>query len=352
MADEGETSSTRRIKIALNVVTLLALAGLVYALRDQIVETVHTIDDINYWLLLLLLPIQFVNYHSYAVMYQQILTALGNKVPYWEMFKAQLELNFINHVFPSGGVSGFSYFGVRMRKVGVSAGKATLVQVMKFGLIFISFQVLIFFGLLCLSVMGRTNNLTILISASIGTLLLVVTLGMAFVISSEKRINSFFAYLTKAINRLIQVVRPKHPETISLAKVREVFTELHENYNLLRKNWRDLKQPLINATLANITEILTIYVVYMAFGLYVNPGAVILAYAVANFAGLISVLPGGVGVYEALMTAVLAAAGVSPAISLPVTVMYRILSTAIQLPPGYYYYHQALHAKPRRHARA
>ena len=59
-------------------------------------------------------------------------------------------------------------------------------------------------------------------------------------------------------------------------------------------------------------------------------------------AGLISVLPGGVGVYEGLMTAVLAAAGIPAAVSLPVTIMYRVINTVIQIPPGYYLYHRAL----------
>ena len=80
-----------------------------------------------------------------------------------------------------------------------------------------------------------------------------------------------------------------------------------------------------------------------------NFGAVILAYSVANFAGLVSVLPGGVGVYEALMTAVLVAAGVPAALSIPVTVMYRVLSMGIQLPAGFYFYHKALRAKGSTH---
>jgi uncharacterized membrane protein YbhN (UPF0104 family) len=74
----------------------------------------------------------------------------------------------------------------------------------------------------------------------------------------------------------------------------------------------------------------------------VNIGAIVLAFAVANFAGLVSVVPGGYGVYEGLMTAVLATAGISPALSLPVTVMYRVLNTLLQIPPGYVLYHQAL----------
>ena len=42
------------------------------------------------------------------------------------------------------------------------------------------------------------------------------------------------------------------------------------------------------------------------------------------------------------MTAVLSAGGVPAAVSLPVTVMYRVVNTLIQVPPGYYFYHKAL----------
>ena len=73
-----------------------------------------------------------------------------------------------------------------------------------------------------------------------------------------------------------------------------------------------------------------------------NIGAIIIAYVVANFAGLISVLPGGVGVYEGLMTAVMASAGIPPSTSIPATIMYRVLTSAIQLPPGYYFYQKAV----------
>jgi uncharacterized protein (TIRG00374 family) len=129
--------------------------------------------------------------------------------------------------------------------------------------------------------------------------------------------------------------------------VRDIFTELHENYLVLKKDYSALRRPLLYALVANVTEILTVYMVYIAFGPWVTPGAVILAYAVANFAGLISVLPGGVGIYEALMTAVLAAAGVSPGISIPVTVMYRVLNMSIQIIPGYYFYHKAIRIQPQ-----
>jgi uncharacterized protein (TIRG00374 family) len=227
----------------------------------------------------------------------------------------------------------------------ITGGKATLVQVMKLGLTFLSFEVLIILGLLFLAVHGRVNDLTILVAGSLSTLLLVGTVGFGYIVGSKERINSFFTALTKGINRVIQVVRPNHPETINIDRARNVFDDFHGSYKQIQSSRKQLKAPFWYAFLANVTEVMAVYVVYIAFGKFVNVGAVILAYAVANFAGLVSVLPGGVGVYEALMTAVLVSTGIPAGVSLPVTVMYRVVNTLIQLPPGYYFYHQNLTKK-------
>jgi uncharacterized protein (TIRG00374 family) len=337
----------RRWKLILNILTIVALVGLAYAIRHQIVDTIHNLAKVNVAVLLLILPIEAWNYDAYAKMYRSFFRILGNETTYKDMYKVALELNMVNHIFPTGGVSGFSYFGIRLRSLGIGAGKATLVQTMRFIFLFITYEALLILGLFMLAIGGKANSLVILVSGSLATLMVVGTVGLAFIIESEKRINGFFTAVTKGLNRIIHLIRPKHPETISVASVQATFNELHENYMLLKKDWRQLKSPLISAFFANLTELLVIYIVYVAFGYWVNPGAVILAYAVANFAGLISVLPGGVGIYEALMTAVLATAGIPPAISLPVTVMYRVLNTAIQVIPGYYFYHKALTTQNR-----
>jgi putative heme transporter len=327
--------------------TLGALILLVFLLRDQILETFSNLDRVNVFILLFIIVWQLINYHTYAKLYQKLFTILGAKIDYKPMYKVAIELNFVNHVFPSAGVSGFSYFGLRMKQLGATAGQATLVQTMRFVTVFISFQALLLLGLFFLAVNGKASNLVILVASSLATLLVVGTLLVVYIVGSKRRIDIFFTTLTKGLNKLIQVVRPRHPETINISAVRKLFLEFHENYTILAKNYTKLKMPLVYAFFASLTEILTIYTVYAAFGEYVNFGAIIIAYAIANFAGLISVLPGGVGVYEGLMTAVLATVGVPPSLSLPITVMYRVLSSAVQLPPGYYLYQKALQRKDK-----
>ena len=333
----------RRWKLLLNIVTVLALIVLVVAIHKQLLETLKNLTKVNAWALLLLIPVQLLNYHSQTKLYQGLFAAVGNKLRYWFLFKASLELNFINHVFPSGGVSGISYFGVRLRNNEITTGKATLIQLMKLVLLVLSFEIMLVAGLLFLAIGNKANDFTILVTSSITTLMLVGTIAFAMIIGSQKRITATFTFLTRGINRVLHFFMPKSPETISIARVQRGFEELHSNYRMLASRWKELKGSFFWALIANATEVATIYVVYIAFGEWVNVGAVILAYAVANVAGLISVMPGGVGIYEALMTGVLVAAGIPAAVSLPVTVMYRVLSTIIQIPPGYILYHGALH---------
>lgn len=341
-----EVEQKRHWRSALTIITILALVGLAYAVRHQINDTLHNIGRVNTWWLLMIIPIEMGNYYAQACLYHGLFRVLGERFRLKPLYRLALELNFVNNVFPSGGVTGFSYLRARVKDEGVSTAKSTLVQMMRFIMMFISFQILLVIGLLALAIGGQANDFTLLVSGSIATLLVVLTLTLTYIIGSKSRINGFFTLITQLVNKIIHIVRPGHPETINIHKARGMFDELHENYMHIRRNFGVLKRPLIFALLANMTEIAAIYSVYMAFGKFVNPGAVILAYAVANSAGLISVLPGGVGIYEALMTGVLAAGGVPAALSLPVTVMYRIISMLVQLPPGYYFYQRSLHGNP------
>lgn len=331
-------------KLIINIVTIVALIFLVYAIRHQIGTTIKNFSHINGWALLLIIPIEVIDYHAQAKMYQKMFAILGNKLSYNYLYKASLELNLVNHLFPSGGLTGISYFGVTVSGTNkkVTGGKATLVQMMKLVVTILSFEVLLIFGVFCLAIVGRVSELTILVSGGLTVFLLTLTFGGGYIVNDRQRIHTFFGSLTKAINYVINKVFKKSSETISIDGTRKVFDDFHDSYKEMLSDWRQLKAPFLYALLANIAEVMAIYVVFLAFGRAVNIGAVILAYGVANFAGLISVLPGGIGIYEALMIAVLAISGVPARISLPTIIMYRVVNTAIQLPPGYYYYHKSM----------
>lgn len=329
-------------RLYITILTFVALGVLIYSLRRQISDVVKELGRINAVALLLIIPLKFVNYDAYARLYRNLFETLGNKVGYWSMYKLSLELNFVNYILPSGGVSGISYFTIRARREGISAAKATLAQIAKLFLLFVSYQPLLVLGVFILALRDHANNLVLVTASSLITLLIISTLIGVYIIESRQRINSFLTFITKVLNKAIHLFRSQRAETINIARAQKTFGELHDNYEVLKSKWWALKWPFWHTTVANITEIAALYVVYIAFGDYVNIGAVILAYAVANFAGLISVLPAGIGIYEGLMTAVLVATGIPAGLSISVTIMFRIVTMFIQLPPGYFFYQRAV----------
>jgi uncharacterized protein (TIRG00374 family) len=298
MSNETPRIKRSKWRLILTLITLAALGVLIYGVRKDVGGVIENLGKVNTLALLLIIPIEALNYDVYARFYVRIFKILGNNVRYRDMYRLNLELNFVNHVLPSGGVSGISYFAVRMRAYGAPGPKSTLAQLMKLLILYVSFQPLLILGILLLAARGHANSLILVVATAIVTLLVVGTFGFIYMIESRRRINTFLTAVTRILNKILGFFRRKQ-ETINIAGAQTAFNELHENYKLLKENWRDLKVPFLYLMIANATEVAAVYVVYIAFGRLVNVGAVILAYAVANFAGLISVLPAGIGIYTA-----------------------------------------------------
>lgn len=123
------------------------------------------------------------------------------------------------------GVSGFSYFTARLKPYGVTTAQSTLTQTMRFVLTFASYVILLFLGLFMLSLGGSASNMTIFITCSLAFLTVFAIVGGIYVASSKSRIHTFSQTLTKVVNRVLQFVRPKHPETISLKRVEKYSTK-------------------------------------------------------------------------------------------------------------------------------
>ncbi len=332
---------SKRVRTIINVVTIVALIVLLYFSWDQIQEGLRQIGGAKWSIIFLMIPMQLLNYYAIARLYQDYLKSMGETVKMSSMYKIVLELNFVNHVFPSGGVAGFSYLGLRLRTHGVPVARTTLAQTMRFAATFISFLLVLFFGMFLLSFSNQVGGLTLFIGVSITVLTIIGALGGVFIVSSESRIKAFTAFLPKLLNKILSPFTKK-ANSIDINRIEHLFVDLHKDYVIVLKDKNSLKRVFLWALLINITEIATAYLAYIALGHLVNPGAVILAYAVASFAGLIAILPGGIGVYEALMTGVLTGAGVPKALALSATLVYRIFCMIIFLPIGFVLYQIAL----------
>lgn len=332
----------KSFKLWLNIITFIGLFILVYLSRNQITETFNKLTDLNFFWLTLILPLQALNYFSVAKFYQSYLKGLGEDIKTKKLYSTAIEMNFVNNVFPSGGVSGFGYLRSRLKKLDIPTSKSTLTQLSRHTLTFMGFIIYLFIAMILLSLFGNASRIMVFVSVSLIFTLTIGAVLLVYVISSSSRISKFVAALPKLVNVVVSKLKRNRKPTIDIARIERTFSQFHEEYIYVRQNWKLLKKPFLWTMFMNFTELATIFVVYLAFGSLINPGAIIVAYAVASTAGLISVLPGGVGVYEGMMTAILASAGVPQALALSATLVYRVVTMAIFIPLGFVLYQIAL----------
>lgn len=336
---------SKRLKIILNLVTLLILGLVIYSARDDLRGVVDELENANLYWLLLFLPLQVINYHAYARMYQETFNLLGEKVGYWDMYKLSTELSFVNYVFPSAGISGFGYFSLRMRSFGVRGARSTMAQTIRWGIVLASFIPVLALGVLLLALTNDVSNIVVLAASglSFGVVLLFIVAG--FLLEKKHGIQTFVFFLMSRLEIVLNYFRRKRVNILTAArknKIEHNFSRFEHDYRTIRGNWGGFIYASRWGILANLTEVATIAVCFQALGASPVWGAIIVAYGVANIGSFVAILPGGHGVYEALMTAVLVSGGVPASLSLTATLTYRLVTTVLYVPPGYYFYSKAI----------
>ncbi len=321
--------------------TLILLGLVVYFGWPEITQAWRLLDSVNGWILALIIPVQLLSYYAVGNI---IFLYLRNKgdirdLSHWSMARMALELNFVNHILPSGGAAGFSYLGWVLNRHGVSAGRAAMAQIVRFALMFLSFIGLLFFSVLFLILDNNVNRVTILLCVVMALLVIGATVFVVYVIGSAKRIQKFSTKLSHIIDWLVSVVTfGKKKHVINHEKVEKFFNELHFDYIEIRNDKNILKKPLIWAIVANVADVLLLMIAFWSLGFWVSPATLLIAFGVSGLSGIISVTPGGTGVYEAIMIAFLASAGVPPDIAIAGTLLARVALLSGTIIFGYIFY--------------
>lgn len=331
-----------KLKLWINILTFVAIAVVLIFARHDILIALQKLHQLNLWVLALMIPAQFLAFYCVGKVYYHFFKATDSPLPMKTLVPAAIELNFVNHIFPSGGISGFSYLTVRLKHDGVSTAKSTLAQLVRFSLAFITFIGLLLLALALLAMEDRVNRFLMLIAAALTFTILFGTLIVTYVIGKGDRIREFTQALSRALNWVIHLFRRHHPETINLKRTEKVFNELHEDFVVLRRDFGKMWPVVGWALLANLAEIGVIYIAFVAHDAWINPGALIIAYAIATTAGLLAILPGGLGVYEPLMATVLLSAGVPASVALSTTLVSRVVTLVLALGSGYFLYQRTL----------
>lgn len=338
-------------KTILSAFTLVMVVLILFLSRNHLRHAWQLMSQVNLWMLGLVGVFTLV---SYLLSGEMIFSYLRQKkfikgISHFTQMRISLELNFVNHVLPSGGVSGMSYFNWRMGKSGVNVARSTMAQIVRFVASAIALTILLVISLVIVTIDGEVNRWMILMSATLVFLMAFAIAIFIYIIQSSERIARLGAWMQKKANKITRVVtRGKRRKVIDSTVLTDFLEEMHQDYIELSRDRSIMKKPIIWGLWFFASDVAIFFLTFLALGLTVNPASILIAYSIASLAGFVVVTPGGAGAYEALMVWVLVASGVREGQAIAGILLARVVILMITIVAGYFFYQLTLNKYGKR----
>ena len=329
----------------LSIITLLLVAVIVFFSRGELVHAWNLLGTVNIWILLLLIPAQIFVYYVGGEMMFSYLRSKGaiEHVSVKDQTQMALEMNFVNHVLPSGGVSGISYMSWRLGKYGISPGRATMAQLVRFAMAFVAYLVLVIVGVIAITIDGSINRWILFASFSVVLGSFILGVGAVYVLSSRHRMWKFADLVVRRGNRFVRrITFGRKKRVFQYKEVERFFTDMHFDFEALRRDRKLLIKPLLWGFVFTLGDVLLFLITFWSMGIVFNPAPLLIAYGLAIIVSMVVITPGGAGAYEAVMIGFLAMAGVTQSQAIAGVVLTRVILLLGTILLGYVFYQRSI----------
>jgi len=322
------------LRRALFFLIVLILGFVFISHLGQFKSFLHTLHHANLWILATIIIARYIYYWSNARYFMVTFGFFDGKIAFRRALEATFVYNFLNNILPTGGASGISYIAHEFRD-DVKSSVASAVQIAWYAFTYVAYFALLAVGLFALSLshtLGRISFKAILITAIV---VVGFTVTIAILAINFERAKRVIWLLLHPVN---WVLHKLHRKTISRQKLDQFLQEFYDSFGLLLRARVGLWQPFWYCFVTVTMEIVSIYIIFLSLGHVVNPGIVIVAYGLAILSSTIGIFTGGVGVYEAIMTATFVALGEPFSTAFAVVIIYRVISFWLFIPVGLHFY--------------
>lgn len=304
---------------------LLILALLIeYLVVPQLAgprKVAHLLVEVNPLLLLAGLVLEVGALLAYAQLTRRLLPQAG-RPSLWTIFRIQLTTLSVSHCAPGGTATG-SALGYRLlTRAGVTGsdvgfaiaaqgiGSAVVLNVILWLALIVSIPV---WGFSAVYLLAAIVGIVLLGSASV--LLVLFTRGGPRVGTSLESAGS------------------KLPFVDGVA-LRRTFEQIAGRLQLLMSQKRILAEGVGWASANWLLDAGSLAVFVGAFGKWVNPDGILVAYGLANVLAVIPITPGGLGVIEATLTSLLVGFDAPRGVATLGVIAYRLVNFWLPIPVG------------------
>jgi uncharacterized membrane protein YbhN (UPF0104 family) len=262
--------------------------------------------------------------------------AAGLRPRFRRVAPVALAAKFLNLVAKSGGLAGLAAFRSAARKDPDERAESltTAAYLLVTMLDPLAFAAILVVGMAALAVHGRftaADRVALLLFA--GYLALTVgTIGAAT--RSRAAVRELFA-LPRRLGHWLAVGRgrPNAAPSPSPADHRDA-DDLYDALVALRQAPRSLLGPTLAALSVDLVGVAQLWAVLAALGAHPHAADTVVAYAVSTLFGIVAFVPGGLGVVELSLGAILASFGIGVGVAAAAAVLYRVLEFWLPLAVG------------------
>ena len=303
---------------------LLILALLVeYLVVPQLAgprKVAHLLTDVNPLLLLAGLGLEAGALASYSQLTRTLMRA--ESLSFSKVFRIQLTTLSVSHCTPGGTATGAALGYRLLTQAGASRGAVGFALGVQGIGSAIVLNVILWVALI-VSIPVWGFSALYLIAALVGALLLVAatTLLLLFTRGRDRAADA----LEQASRRLPFVDAPA---------LRRSFLQIADRLQALGEHRPILARALVWASANWLFDAASLWVFVGAFGKWVNPDGLIVAYGLANVLAAIPLTPGGLGVVEATATSLLVGFGTPRGVATLGVIAYRLVNFWLPIPVG------------------
>jgi uncharacterized protein (TIRG00374 family) len=304
------------------VLAFIALFAMSHA--GDVRVAAHLLRTARPWPLAAALAFQALYYFFAALVVRQCLHLVDYDAPFSWTLQATFLLIFVSRIVPGPAATGPAALYFLLERRGVPKARSAIVGPLFYAVDYGIFAVLAVVGLGALALRGGGGTIAEAALPALGALLLGFTAALAL-LNRPAALEAALGWLARGLNGLLRLLRVK--PRISTSMPREAAETLTEVRRRLRS------RPVIGFLLAGfglamvLCDVASMACSFLAFGVWVGLPAAFLGYCLATAGAMVSVLPGGLGTFDAAMVLGFTGLGVSQAAALAATLAYRILAT-------------------------
>lgn len=339
----------RSVRFWVSAITTVAVGAIVWSAWPTMLEAFASLADVNPWVIALLVPAQLLSFAITGEVLFSFLRARGelHGMHVLAGMRMSLEFNFANHMLPSGGAAGIAYTAWKLGTFGVPASRATIGQLARFAVTFVSFSIMLFAAGVSLMLTGHGNVVVLGIAVGVGVLALGATGIGVLLLRRRRMLHRVAGFVVGVINRAARLLRlAGRVDPVAFVRFADGgFLEVRE----LGKRPRALLVPFLLSSVLNAVDAGLFVIALAAFGIPVDPALVFVAYGVAAVASMVIVTPNGVGAYEVALIGVLVWGGMPAGPTTAAIVLARaiLLIGTIVFGWGFYQHSVATSGAPR-----